>query len=333
MWRKRFEGGTDVKKILLSAALLGLLAPLGAAQATVTQTFDFTIKDVKRDGRFTVVFNSRQHWDTTEPPLLTSNHLRLPRGAQIQKPFLNRRYYCDAEKLLVSLKATQTDASEKNRLFQDRVAKLTGTIKRIRKKLDKKALRNAETCARAQIGSGFVDVLVYLGESTTPVFADPLRARIFLYLGKKTQNDAVASFQIVSAPDENTPLVQQFRELITGNGRLSFALNILNEPTGEYGYKLVLPGSEIQTPAFSIRVVIPFVHVTTKGLTLTKKKTTCTKRRNGKCVKKKVKKTKVFWFNRPPCPSGHLSFEAFYAYKDGTTNTVTRQVPCPQFSA
>jgi hypothetical protein len=321
-----------VKRILLSVALLGLVVPLGAAQATVTQNFDFQIKDVKRDGRFTVVFTSRQQWDTTEPPLLTSNYLRLPRGAQIQKPFLNKRYYCDADKLLASLKETINAPSEKNLLFQNRLAKLTKTIKRIRGRLDKKALRNAEVCARAQIGSGFVDVLVYLGESTTPVFADPIRTQIFLYLGKKTQNDAVASFRIISAPDENTPLVQQYRDLITLNGRLAFALNIFNEPTAEYGYKLVLPAGEIQTPAFSIRVVIPFVHVTTRGLTLTKKKTTCAKRRGGKCVKKKVSKKVIFWFNRPPCPTGKLNFEAFYAYKDGTTNTVTRQVDCPQFT-
>jgi hypothetical protein len=323
-----------VKKILLSAALLALIVPLGAAQATVTQTFNFRIKDVKPDGRFTVVFTSNQAWDTAQPPFLASNYLRLPAGAHLQKEFMNKRYSCDAPQLLAALKATSGAASEQNVLFQNRLAKLDATIKRIQGRLDRKALTNAKVCARAQIGLGTVHVLAYLGESTTSIFVDPIPTKIFLYLGKKTQSDAVASFQIISAPDENAAIVKDNHALITENGRLAFSLNIFDEPTADYGYKLVLPAGALSLPGgLTIKVVIPVVQVTTKGLTLTKKKTTCVRRSHGKCVKKKVTKRVIFWFNRPPCPSGHLSFQAFYGYEDGTSNTVTRQVPCPQFTS
>jgi hypothetical protein len=324
---------TDVKKILLSASLLALIVPLGIAQATVTQTFSFRIQDVKPDGRYTVVFTSNQFWDTAVPPFLASNYLRLPAGAHLQKRFLNKRYYCDAPSLLHALETTAHEGSEKNVLFQNRLAKLSATIKRIHRKLDRKALKNANVCAQAQIGSGTVSVLVYLGQSTTPVFADPIQTKIFLFLGKGTESGAVASFRIISAPDETSALVKDpnNHDLITENGRLAFALNIFDEPTADFGYKLVLPAGALSLPGgFTINVVIPEVHVTTKGLSSTKKKTTCLRHRHGKCVKKKVKKTVTFWFNRPPCPtSGQLSFQAYYGYQDGTSNTITRQVPCP----
>ena len=50
---------------------------------------------------------------------------------------------------------------------------------------------------------------------------------------------------------------------------------------------------------------------TTTGLSLTKKKAKCVQRKGGKCVKKKVKRTNLFWFTQPKCPpTGQLSFQA-----------------------
>ena len=54
----------SLKRILLAAALLGLLMPVAAAQAEPVQEFSYQLKDVKPDGRFTVVFTSRTY-DTT----------------------------------------------------------------------------------------------------------------------------------------------------------------------------------------------------------------------------------------------------------------------------
>jgi hypothetical protein len=183
-------------------------------------------------------------------------------------------------------------------------------------------------CARAQVGYGDVQVLVYLSPGVPPVFADPIPVKIFLYLGKGSQG-AVASFQIISVPDETKDLVKN-NQIISDNGRLAFSLNVLNDPVGPYGYKLVLPSGAIG----SLRVAIPLVHVTNTGLTLKKKKTTCVRRSRGRCVKKKTTRKVIFWFNQPPCPSsGQFSFQAFYAYEDGTTSTVSRQTPCPQFKS
>jgi hypothetical protein len=54
----------SLKRILLAGALLGLLVPLAVAQAEPVQEFSYQVKDVKPDGRFSVVFSSRTY-DTT----------------------------------------------------------------------------------------------------------------------------------------------------------------------------------------------------------------------------------------------------------------------------
>ena len=50
-------------------------------------------------------------------------------------------------------------------------------------------------------------------------------------------------------------------------------------------------------------------------------------------MKKKVKKSNIFWFTRPTCPpSGKLSFLAFYGYDPPQPNiTKTVELPCPKF--
>jgi hypothetical protein len=70
-----------------------------------------------------------------------------------------------------------------------------------------------------------------------------------------------------------------------------------------------------------------------RGITLKKKKVTCIKRNRGRCVRKRVKKTNVFWVTTPTCPpSGKLSFLGFYGYDDPTPNiTRTVEYSCPSF--
>jgi hypothetical protein len=90
----------------------------------------------------------------------------------------------------------------------------------------------------------------------------------------------------------------------------------------------VLPSGPIN----GIQISVAEVHVTTTGLSLTKKKTKCLKRKGGKCVKKKVKKTNLFWFTQPKCPAGgQLSFQAFYGYATSPDETKTISIPCPKF--
>jgi hypothetical protein len=309
-----------MKRLLVALAVLGVLLPIAIAQADPVQEFSFQLKDVKKDGRFTVVFQSRSY-DTSggQPPALSSNYLRIPVGAKFNSAFLNKRYYCDADKLLKDLQA----APETNRPFYKRVENLKATLKRIKSRLSKSSIKNVEVCAGAEVGRGSVDV------DARPLFNDLIPAKIYLYFSKGTEKGALASFGILGIPDETAQIVKD--NPIIANTRVVAHTNWFNDPTpdGLYGYKLVLPVA----PVAGLRITISRVDVTTKGLTQIKKKKTCIKKRHGKCVKKKVKKTFKFWFTPPTCPpSGQLSFQAFYAYETGLESTKTIQLSCPKFS-
>jgi hypothetical protein len=135
---------------------------------------------------------------------------------------------------------------------------------------------------------------------------------------------AVAAFAIVGIPDETYPVVREnptVRETVP-----TINANFYSEPTadGLYDYKLVLPTGPIN----GIRISVAEVNVTTTGIT--HKKAVCKKRRRGKCVRKRTKRT--FWFTEPPCPpSGQLSFEAFYGYKTEPDQLKSVSIPCPDF--
>jgi hypothetical protein len=309
-----------LKRILLAAALLGLLVPLATAQAEAVQEFSYQVKDVKPDGRFTVVFSSRTY-DTTGgiPPVLKENYQRLPAGAVLRKEFLKKKFRCDVDKLLDDL----LFAPENNILFARRLDKLAATIKRVKSRWSKKQLKNAQICAAARIGQGTAQV------DARPLFNELIPSVFFMFLGKPTIPGAVASLQILGMPDESTDIVKRLPTTVQAT-RVPFVGNFVNEPTaGKYGYKLVLPTG----PIAGINISLAEIRATVKGLTITKKKTTCTKKRRGKCVKRKVKKTNIFWFTQPTCPaSGKLSFESYYGYDDPQPDiTKTVELSCPNF--
>jgi hypothetical protein len=310
-----------LKRILLAGALLGLLVPLAAAQAEPVQEFSYQVKDVKPDGRFSVVFSSRTY-DTTGniPPPPNENYQRLPAGAVLRKDFLKKKYQCNVDKLLDDL----LFAPENNILFAKRVDKLSATIKRVKNRWSKKQLKNAETCATARIGQGTAQV------DARPLFSELIPSVFYMFLGKPTVAGGVASLQILGMPDETTDVVKRLPTTVQTT-RVPFIGNFLNDPTpdGKYGYKLVLPTG----PIAGINISLAEIRAEVNGLTITKKKTTCKKKRHGKCVKKKVKKTRVFWFTQPKCPpSGKLSFEAFYGYADPIQDiTKTIELSCPNF--
>jgi hypothetical protein len=311
----------SLKRILLAAALLGLLIPAAIAQAEAVQEFSYQVKDVKPDGRYTVVFSSRTY-DTTGniPPPLRENYQRLPAGAELNKAVRNKKYQCNVDKLLDDL----LFAPENNVLFARRVDKLSATIKRVKSRWNKKQRRNAEVCAAARIGQGTAQV------DARPLFSELIPSVFYMFLGKGTVPGAVASLQILGMPDETTDVVKRLPTTVQTT-RVPFIGNFVNQPTpdGKYGYKLVLPTGPIQ----GINISLAEIKATVKGLTITKKKTSCQKKRRGKCVKKKVKKTKVFWFTQPKCPpSGKLSFESYYGYDDPQPDiTKTIELSCPNF--
>jgi hypothetical protein len=315
------DGKRSLKGVFLAAAVLGLLVPIGIAQAAPVQEFSYQLKDVKPDGRFTVVFSSRT-FDSSggTPPVLRENYQRLPAGAALRKEFLKKKYYCDGPKLLKDLQA----APEGNLVFARRLDKLSATIRRIRSRLDRKALRNAETCARSRIGEGTAAV------DARPLFNELIPSVFYMFFGKGTQKGALASIQIIGMPDETSSIVKKLPVTVQQT-RVTFGLNFFNEPTaGKYGYKLVLPTG----PIAGVNISIAEVRAVVRGLSLTKRKRTCQQRRRGRCVKRKVKKTTKFWFTAPPCPaSGRLSFLSFYGYDDPQPDiTKEIQLACPSFS-
>jgi hypothetical protein len=313
-----------LKRILLAAAALAVLVPISLAQAEPVQEFSFQLTNVKPDGRYTVVFTSRTY-DTTGgiPPILRENFLRLPTGAKIAGTFRKKKYYCDGKVLLDALQQNPRPGVK----FYKRVENLDPLIKTLKASnlaSDRKVLRNVQTCKRVQIGRGTVQV------DARPFIDELIPAKIYLYFGKGSQPGAVASFWIIGVPDENAPIVANTP--VVRDTHVAIAANFFNDPTpdGKYGYKLVLPTGAIQ----GINISVAEVNVATKGLNFVKKKTKCAKRRHGRCVKKKVvKRTNIFWFTRPTCPSsGQLSFLAFYGYDDPQPDiTRTAELPCPKF--
>ena len=287
-----------MKRILFAVAVLAVLVP-AAALAYPVQEISGGLKDIKRDGRFTFVYSSRTYDSSGGiPPVLRENYIRLPLGAVLRKEFRGKEYQCDAGRLLKDLQT----APEQRVQFATRVDKLAATIKRIRSRLNPKALRNAETCTRSRVGEGTAQVDV------RPLFDDLIPVVFYMFLGKGTQPGAVASLQIIGMPDETSAIVKKL-PLTTQQTRVSLASNLFNEPTeGKYGYKLVLP----TRPIAGLNISLAEVKAEAKGLTLKKRSVTCIKRKRGRCVRKKAKKITVFWFTIPPCPpSGKFSFLGF----------------------
>jgi hypothetical protein len=313
-----------LKRILLAFALLAILIPISVAQAAAVQEFSFQLKNIRPDGRFTVVFTSRTYDSTGGiPPVLRENFLRLPKGAELAREVRNRRYYCDANKLLKDLQANP-DPSKR---FDSRVANLKpfiGRLRRSRVAADRKALRNAEVCERAHTGRGTAQV------DARPLFNELIPAKFFMFFGKGTQRGALGSLQIIGMPDESSAVVKRLPPTVQQT-RVPFVLNFFNEPTpdGKYGYKLLFPTG----PVAGVNISIAEVNAVTTGLSVKKRKASCVRRRGGRCVRRRVKTTNVFWFTRPTCPpSRKLSFQAFYGYDDPQPDiTKTIELSCPNF--
>ena len=109
---------------------------------------------------------------------------------------------------------------------------------------------------------------------------------------------AVASFVAVGIPDERAAIVRDNPTIRETYPVVN--VNFFNEPTpdGKYGYKVVLPTGPIN----GINISVERLKVTMPAFTLSKKKVKCTKKRGGKCVKRKVTKKNIFMWTKPDCP-------------------------------
>jgi hypothetical protein len=313
--------GGEMKRILLASAVLALLVP-AAALANPVEEISYQLKNVQPGGRFTAIVSYRGYDSSGGvPPALREAYLRAPLGAVVRKEFLKKKYYCDAGKLINDLQA----APEQNVQFARRVDKLAATIKRIRSRLGQKALRNAERCSRSRVGEGTAQV------DARPLYDELIPAVFYMFLGKGTQKDAVGSLQFIGMPDENSAVVKEL-PITVRQTRVPLVMNYFTEPTeGKYGYKYVIPTG----PIAGLNINIAEVRAVVRGTSLAKKKVTCSKRKRGRCVRKKVKKTKVFWMTTPTCPpSGKLSFLGFFGFDDPIPDiTKTVELSCPNFKA
>jgi hypothetical protein len=275
-------------------AVLTVFAVPAAVRADVVNDFSFQLTNVKPSyDAYTVVFSWRSY-DTSgqQPPPLVENFIRLPKGAVLRRQFLKKRYYCN----ILELRESQ----------------------------------DPRTCRRSQVGKGrvSVDARRVLDENGVPYLPDPIPADVYLFLGKGKSKNAIASFVIMGIPDAKAPIVRDNPTIRDTKPVLQ--ADFINDPTpdGRFQYKLVLPVGPIN--GFDVSVAEG--RVVTKGLTQTKVKRRCLKHRRGRCVKRKVKRSKLFWFTKPTCPpSGKLPFESTYGYRGFPTQTVRLEIPCPAF--
>jgi hypothetical protein len=308
-----------MKRIPFALTVLALLVP-AAALAHPLAEISYELRDVKPDGRFTAIVSYRGYDSSGGiPPAMREAYLRIPLGAVVRKEFLKKKYHCDGDKLIKDLQA----APEPNVQFARRVDKLAATIKRIRSRLDQKALRNAERCSRSRIGEGTAQV------DARPLFDEAIPSVFYMFLGKGTQKGALGSLQFIGMPDENSAVVKKL-PIATQQTRVPLVMNFFNEPIeGKYGYKFVIPTG----PIAGLNISIAEVRAVVRGTSLEKKQVTCRKRRRGRCARRKVKKTNVFWMTRPKCPaSGKLSFLGFFGFDDPIPDiTKTVELSCPNF--
>ena len=298
-----------MKRLIAAIATLAILVTAALAQAVVVQEFSFQIKDIKTWGGYTVVFTSRSYDPSGGIPAeLDANYLRLPKGATVPKVFRNKKFYCEAKKLVDKVRLEKGSGR-----FTPYLEKLL----KGKKKQPRSAKNLVDVCRFARIGTGRVLV------DARPFEERPIPADLQMFWTKPAPG-AKAAFAIVGIPDETYPVVKEnptVRETVP-----TINANFYSEPTpnGLYDYKLVLPTGPIN----GIRISVAEVKVTTTGITYKKK--VCKRKRRGRCVKSTTKRS--FWFTQPPCPpSGQLSFEAFYGYKTEPDQLKTVSIPCPDF--
>src|SRR5436190_14072902 len=229
-----------------------VIAAVGVARAEVVQEFGFSIKDVRADGRYTVVFNSRSYdSDGGTPAVLLSNTIRLPKGAVLRKRFMNARYYCDLKKLVDKIRTDHPNAPHFNDLVNE-------------------TLRGARTAPRRASDLIAVCRFAHLGGGTAlidarPFVQQPIPAHFEMFWSKPGKG-VVGTMAVVGSADESNPVVAQNPTIRDTHPILH--VDFVDEPTpdGLYAYKLVLPTG----PIAGINVSFAEVHATTQGLTLTR---------------------------------------------------------------
>jgi hypothetical protein len=205
-------------------AIVVLATFVAAAHAEPVQEFSFELRDIKPDGRFTVVYTQRSY-DTTGAVPVSPNEfrIRLPAGAKLRKEFLVKRLFCDTKKLFEAF--------------------------------DPKA------CRRSQIGTGrvlvdarpFITELIpanlwlFLARGTTRSAVASMAI-----LGKPDPAAPIV---------RNTPIVRDFRAPITflnffheptPDGKYGYRVGFGNNPSGGSGVSFSIAETRLVTSGFTI---------------------------------------------------------------------------------
>jgi hypothetical protein len=214
-----------LRRVFLATIVLGVaLAAAATVQAEPVQEFTFEIRDVRPDGRFTVLYTQRSY-DTTGavPTQPNAFHLRLPAGARLRREFLNKRVFCDVKKL-------------------DRT-------------------RDPRSCRRSQVGTGRVlvdarpfiaeqipaDLWLFLAKGTTR------RAVASLAILGKQDPTAPVVRDIPVVRDFRAPIV--FMNLLdepTRDGKYGYKLVFGNSPTGGSGASFSIAETRVVNKGFSL---------------------------------------------------------------------------------
>jgi hypothetical protein len=213
-----------MRRILLTTAVLGALMSAAIAQADPVQEFSFELKDVKPDGRFTVVYTQRSYDTTGAVPTQPNEfHLRLPAGARLRKEFLTRHAFCNV------------------------------------KKLDK--TRDPRSCRRSQVGTGRVlvdarpfitdqipaDLWLFLAKGTTRKAVASLAI-----LGKQDQSAPVVR-DIPVVRDFRAPIVfMNFFDEPTKDGKYGYKLAFGNSPTGGSAASFYIAETHVVNRGFTL---------------------------------------------------------------------------------
>jgi hypothetical protein len=282
---------------LTCAALCSL--PAAPALAEPVQDFNVQLKDIQRDGRYSIVLTGNSY-DTTglRPPIVTDNALRFARGIRIRREFLTKAYQCDVDAVREALRMP-----DGKRTYTQRLRDLAGSLRRTRAKLRRALVKKVETCVRSQVGFGNSVA------DARPTFKEPTPANFFVYLSKPAAKKAEFTLTALVVLDEKGWLWKQAPLLRTF--RLAMNLNAFWPGTsGPFGYRLEMPGGGTA----GIRASVAELKLTLTGLT---------RRENGK---------RLFWLTRPACPrSRNVRFQSAFTYEGGLKQTKSIEIPCPRF--
>jgi hypothetical protein len=214
-----------LRRIVLATVVLAALVAAATVQAEPVQEFSFEIRDVKQDGRFTVLYTQRSYDTTGAVPTQPNEFfLRLPAGAKLRREFLKKKVFCDV------------------------------------KKLDK--TRDPASCKKSQVGTGrvFVDARPFI---TDQIPADIWLFLAKRTTKKAVASLAILGKQDQSAPVvRDIPVVRDFRAPIvfmnffnepTSDGKYGYKMAFGNSPTDGGGASFAIAETRVVNKGFTLR--------------------------------------------------------------------------------